>query len=71
MVGAFSVYGSGEQIFGADEQDPKGGCGPCPKNALWTSELLTCPGRQRLGLFPSLAATSKSLAQMNKSGDVV
>jgi len=24
--------GFAEQIFGADEQVPKGGCGPCPKN---------------------------------------
>ena len=39
MAGAFSVVGSDEQIFGADEQDPRGGCGPCPKNALWTREL--------------------------------
>jgi hypothetical protein len=28
------VLGSNEQIFGADEQLPKGGCGRCPKNAL-------------------------------------
>src|SRR5262249_55191982 len=38
-LGPFSVHGSGEQIFGADEQVPKGGCGPCPKNTLWTREL--------------------------------
>src|SRR5262249_44677192 len=31
--------------------------------------LLTCPGRQWLGLFPSLAATNKSLAQINKTPD--
>jgi len=31
--------GFNEQIFGADEQVPKGGCGPCPKNTLWTREL--------------------------------
>jgi len=33
------VLGSNEQIFGADEQVPKGGCGRCPKNTLWTREL--------------------------------
>jgi hypothetical protein len=27
------VLGSNEQIFGANEQVPKGGCGRCPKNA--------------------------------------
>jgi hypothetical protein len=27
------VLGSNEQIFGANKQVPKGGCGPCPKNA--------------------------------------
>jgi hypothetical protein len=32
-------FGFNEQIFGADKQVPKGGCGPCPKNALWTREL--------------------------------
>src|SRR5262245_36860041 len=35
----FWCHGFNEQIFGADEQVPKGGCGPCPKNALWTREL--------------------------------
>jgi hypothetical protein len=32
-------HGFTEQIFGSDEQAPKGGCGRCPKNAVWTSEL--------------------------------
>src|SRR5262245_55599999 len=40
VVGAFCVHGSDEQIFGADEQAPKGGRGRGPKNALWTRELL-------------------------------
>jgi hypothetical protein len=35
------VLGSNEQIFGADEQVPKGGCGRCPKNTLWTTEFPT------------------------------
>ena|SRR6516164_636514 len=28
-----------KQSFDADEQAPKGGCGRCPKNALWTRKL--------------------------------
>src|SRR5262244_2057930 len=32
-LGPFSVHGSGKQMFGADKQVPKGGCGLCPKNA--------------------------------------
>src|SRR6516225_8241565 len=32
-AGAFSVFGSDEQIFGANEQVAGGGCGLCPKNA--------------------------------------
>jgi hypothetical protein len=39
MAGAFSIHGFNEQIFGADEQVPKGGCGRCPKNTLWTRKL--------------------------------
>ena len=31
--------GFNKQIFGADEQAPKSGCGRCPKNAFWTREL--------------------------------
>src|SRR6516164_6093237 len=42
-----SVLGSNEQIFGADEQLPKGGCGRCPKNTPWTRELRK---RQKKGL---------------------
>jgi len=33
--------------------------------------VLPCPGRQWLGLFPSLAATNKYLARMNKSANGV
>jgi hypothetical protein len=28
----WAAIGLNEQIFGADEQAPKGGCGRCPKN---------------------------------------
>src|SRR5215472_11078834 len=35
---------------------------------LLRSVLPTCPGRQWLGPFPSMAAVNKSLAQINKSG---
>src|SRR6516165_6711761 len=76
------MLGSNEQIFGADEQVPKGGCGPRPKNASGPGNsvraskkcsalpvtqsgqgrnrdgrpaLLTCPGRQWLGSFPSMS----------------
>jgi len=31
-IGRPPVLGSNEQIFGADKQVSKGGCGPCPKN---------------------------------------
>src|SRR5262249_48324170 len=31
--GLFGHHGLDEQMFGADEQVPKGACGPCPKNA--------------------------------------
>jgi len=74
--------GSDEQIFGADEQVPRqqqrhlrsirldamqqGGKG----RILLRAVLPTCPGRQWLGLFPSLAATNKSLAQMSKTPEV-
>ena len=75
-------HGFNEQIFGADEQTSgrrrrhlrsirlngmqQGGKG----RILLRAVLPTCPGRQWLGLFPSLAATNKSLAQMSKTPEV-
>src|SRR6516225_8887330 len=93
MSPAFRHRGFNKQIFGANKQAPKGGCGLCPKNdpprviddgckqevfgppvtqsgradtATLDPLCLTCPGRQWLGLFPSMASMNKSLAQINK-----
>jgi hypothetical protein len=41
QFGRQPVLGSNEQIIGVKEQVPQGGCGRCPKNTLWTSELRT------------------------------
>ena len=83
MVGAFSVYGFNEQIFGANEQVSRPATTPLEKrSALCLAERkrpnstlnLLCfnlPRPARIpvwsGLFPSMAAMNKFLARMNKS----
>src|SRR6516164_2412795 len=82
MVGAFSVYGFNEQIFGANEQVSRPATTPLEKrSALCLAERkrpnstlnLLCFNLPRPATYPrvagvsSLAATNKSLAQMNKS----